>query len=169
MKKQFLALALMTLAALPAAAAQHRIGVGIHHWQTVDDLRDEGFEDIDESGSSGVLSYQLVPAGMFKVELDLEYFADGFGGSTEAAYSPQIFLLLGNKLYAGVGAGIIYSDGFEDSSSDPFYAARVGLDFLILPRLHLDINGNYRVNDWNQLDEADTDTITLGAFLRLAL
>lgn len=169
MKKRFLALALTTLAALPAAAAEHRIGVGVHHWQTVEDLRDEGFEDIDESGSSGVLSYQLVPAGLFKLELDLEYFADGFAGSTEEAYSPQVFLLLGNKLYAGVGAGVIYSDQLDDEISDPFYAARLGLDFLILPRLHLDINGNYRFDDWNQLDEADTDTITLGAYLRLAL
>ena len=41
---------------------------------------------------------------------------------------------------------------------------RAGLDFPIAPRLFLDINVNYRFNDWNTLEwsDLDTDTIRLG-------
>jgi opacity protein-like surface antigen len=162
---------LLTLALLPvmsasAFAADHRIGLGVHHWQTVDDLADEGFEGLDDSGTSGIVSYQYMPEGVFSFELDLEYFADGFGGSTEPAYSPQAYLLVGHGLYAGVGVGNVISDG---ESSDPFYAAKVGFDFAIIPRVSVDVNANYRFDDWSLIDEADTDTVTFGALLRLRI
>lgn len=163
-----LGLSILALAA-PASAAEHRLGGGVHYWQTVDDLEDEGFDEIEEDGRSFVLSYQYVPAGLVKLQLDAEYFEEGFGGATEEALSPQLYLVLGNKLYAAVGVGLTYSDEFEDSWSDPFYAARVGLDLLLLPRTHLDINANYRADAFSELEEADTDAITLGAVLRFRL
>ncbi|HSF40973.1 MAG TPA: hypothetical protein VLT87_14350 [Thermoanaerobaculia bacterium] len=153
----------------PAGAAEHRLGGGVHYWQTVDDLADEGFDSIDDEGRSLVLSYQYVPAGLVKLQIDAEYFDEGFGGSTQEAISPQLYLLVGGRLYAGVGVGMTYSEDFEDSWSDPFYAARVGLDLVLLPRTHLDLNANYRSNAFSQLDEADTDTVTLGAVLRFRL
>ena len=76
---------LAVLLAVPALAADHSIGVGLHHSQTVDDLADDGFEDLEEEGTSGIVSYQFLPEGIFTLEADLEYFADGFGGSTEEA------------------------------------------------------------------------------------
>jgi opacity protein-like surface antigen len=158
--------ALSAMTAVPALAADHRIGFGVHHWQTVDDLADEGFEGLDDSGTSGIVSYQYMPEGIFSFELDLEYFADGFGGSTETAWSPQAYLLIGHGLYVGVGVGNVISDG---ESSDPFYAAKLGLDFAIIPRLSVDINANYRFDDWTLIDEADTDTVTFGALLRLRI
>jgi hypothetical protein len=148
------------------AAADHRIGAGIHHWQTVDDLADEGFEGIDDKGTSGIVSYQYMPEGIFSLELDLEYFADGFAGSTEKAFSPQAYLLVGHGLYAGAGVGVTQSDG---ETSDMFYAAKVGFDISIIPRLSLDVNANYRFDDWSLIDEVKTDTVTLGALLRLRL
>lgn len=165
MKKSFL-IALAVLISAPAFAADHRIGFGIHHWQTVDDLADEGFDNLDDSGNSGIVSYQYMPEGIFSFELDLEYFADGFGGSTESAWSPQAYLLVGHGLYAGVGVGDVISDG---ETSDPFYAAKVGLDFSIIPRVSVDVNANYRFNDWSLIDEVDTDTVTFGALLRLRI
>lgn len=161
-------LPLMLLAALIAgpAAADHRIGFGIHHWQTVDDLADEGFEDLDDEGTSGIVSYQYMPEGIFSLELDLEYFADGFAGSTEEAFSPQVYLLVGHGLYAGAGVGVTHSDG---ETSDMFYAARLGFDISILPRLSVDVNANYRFDDWDLVDEVETDTVTLGALIRLRL
>jgi opacity protein-like surface antigen len=166
--KKILLLTLVILPALSASAfaADHRIGVGVHHWQTVDDLADQGFEGLDDSGTSGILSYQYMPEGIFSFELDLEYFADGFGGSTKSAYSPQAYLLVGHGLYAGVGVGNVVSDG---ETSDPFYAAKVGMDFSIIPRVSIDVNANYRFNDWSLIDEVDTDTVTFGALLRLRI
>lgn len=153
-------------AAAPVFAAGHRIGAGVHHWQTVDDLADEGFEGVDDEGSSGILSYQYMPEGIFSLEVDLEYFADGFGGSTEEAISPQVFLLVGHGLYAGAGVGVTYSD---EDTSDPFYAARLGFDITVLPRLSIDVHGNYRFDDWDLIDEVETDTVTLGAIVRLRI
>jgi hypothetical protein len=150
--------------ALPAAAAEQRLGLGIHYWRAVSQLN----SSFDRSGAAGMLSYQYVPVGVFKIEGDLEYFPKGFGGADTTAWSPQIYLLVGNRLYAGVGAGVIYSTSFSGKLSDVFYAARLGTDFVLLPRLHLDVNANYRFKDWNQIKQASTDTITLGAVLRLA-
>jgi opacity protein-like surface antigen len=150
----------------PAFAADHRIGFGVHHWQTVDDLADQGFTGLDDKGTSGIVSYQYMPEGIFSFELDLEYFADGFGGSTKSAYSPQAYLLVGHGFYAGVGVGNVVSDG---ETSDPFYAAKVGMDFAIIPRVSVDVNANYRFDDWGLIDNAKTDTVTLGALLRLRI
>ncbi|HVS04329.1 MAG TPA: hypothetical protein VMT16_16310 [Thermoanaerobaculia bacterium] len=165
----WLALAL-AVALLPAAAgaAEHRFGVGVHYWRAVDDLADEGF-DIDEDGLAPYLTYQLVPAGIFRFEVDLEYFEKGFGGATSAAFAPVVYLLVGGGIYGGVGIGVTLSDDFEDNVSDPFYAARVGLSLQLLPRVHLDVNANYRADAFAELEEADTDAITLGAAVRVGL
>jgi hypothetical protein len=162
-------LALAAFAGVQPASAEHRLGGGVHYWQTVDDLADDGFDTIDDEGESFVLSYQYVPTGLFKLQIDAEYFEKGFGGAAEEAFAPQLYLIAGNRIYAGIGIGMTYSKDFEDSWSDPFYAARMGLDFAILPRTHLDLNANYRTNAFSQLDEADTDTVTLGAVLRFRL
>lgn len=166
MKRGILLLTLLTVLIAGPAAAEHRIGFGVHHWQTVDDLADDGFEGIEDEGTSGIVSYQYMPEGIFSLELDLEYFADGFAGSTEEAFSPQAYLLVGHGLYAGAGVGVTHSDG---ETSDMFYAAKIGFDISILPRLSLDVNANYRFDDWDLIDEVETDTVTLGALIRLRL
>jgi len=159
----------LAAAAAPAPAAAQSIGLGLHHWQSVKNLRDEGFNGVDDKGTSAVIGYQTAGRPI-RMELDLEYFRSGFGGAKEAAWSPQLFLLVGRRLYAGLGTGIIYSKGFVDGKySDPFYAARLGLDLSLVPRLSLDVHGEYRFDDWNQLDNASSDTITLGAMMRLRL
>ena len=78
------------------------------------------------------------------------------------------------KVYGGVGVGITHSDGFtiadseyDDEWSDPWFAARAGVDLLLLPKVHLDINANYRADAFNALDEAESDAITLGASIRI--
>jgi hypothetical protein len=162
----FLIAMLLAVLTTPVFAADHRIGVGVHHWQTVDDLADQGFEGLDEKGTSGILSYQYMPEGIFSFEVDAEYFADGFGGSTESAWSPQAYILVGHGLYAGVGVGNVISAG---EKSDPFYAAKLGFDFSIIPRVSIDVNANYRFDDWGLIDDAKTDTITFGALLRLRI
>lgn len=161
--------ALVLLAgSVPAEAAEHRIGFGFNYWRALDDVVEDDF-DLDEDGLAPYLTYQLVPAGLFRFEADLEYFERGFGGSTAEAYSPQVFVLLGGGFYGGVGVGVTYSSDLPDDVSDPFYAARVGLDFVLLPRIHLDVNLNYRANTFSSLDQASSDTITLGAAVRFGL
>ena len=44
---------------------------------------------------------------------------------------------------------------------------QAGVDFLLLPKLHLDINADYRFLNWEDLDNYDSDTITFGATVRV--
>jgi hypothetical protein len=148
-----------------AAAAEHRLGIGQLYWRSLDDIGEVGLE---EDGVAPFLTYQYVPEGIFRLELDVEYYGDGFAGSDSAAYSPVGFVLVELGLYAGVGMGVTVSDGLSDNVSDPFYAARVGWDFTVLPRLHVDVNVNYRANTFEGLEDYDRDSLTVGAAARVA-
>jgi hypothetical protein len=166
-KATLLALVLTWSLAGAAGAAEHRFGFGGHYWRAVDDLASD--LEVEEEGVAPFLTYQFVPAGIFKLELDLEYFEEGFGGSTSEAFAPSAYVLVEWGLYGGLGVGVTISDGLSDNVSDPFYAARLGWDFQVLPRLHVDVNANYRANSFAELEEYDTDSITLGAAVRVAL
>lgn len=161
-------IALLAALLLPLAradAAEHRFGLGGLYWRSLDDLASAG---LDEDGVAPYLTYQYAPAGIFRVELDLEYYGKGFGGSDSAAYSPVGFLLVEFGLYGGLGVGVTVSDGLENNVSDPFYAARLGYDFQLVPRLHFDINANYRAGSFHELEDYDGDSVTFGAAARVA-
>ncbi len=156
-------------AAARPAAADSSIGFGLHAWRTVDDLRSEGFSGIRRSGVSYLLSYQYSPGALIKFELDGEYFAKGFGGSTHYAIAPQAFVLVGGFIYGGIGIGTIYSKDFSNDFSSPFYAARAGLNLHLLPRFDLDVNANYHFHAFNELRGINTGTVTLGAVARIGI
>jgi hypothetical protein len=162
------AIALMLAMAGPGAAAEHRLGLGLHYWQSIDELAKD-FPGVEDSGVSWVGSYQLDPVGLFKFNLDLEYFRDGFGGSEGSALAPQVLALIGGKLYGGVGVGQTFSSSFENNRSSAYFIGRLGLDFALLPRLRLDLNLNYQADAFNELDEADTGALTLGVVARFTL
>jgi hypothetical protein len=156
-------------AAARPAAADSSIGLGIHSWRTVDDLRSEGFTNIRRSGLSYLLSYQYNPGALLRFEVDAEYFGKGFGGSTHYAIAPQAFVLVGGFIYGGLGIGTIYSKDFANDFSSPFYTARAGLNLHLLPRLTLDVNGNYHFHAFNELHGVNTGTVTVGAIARIGL
>ncbi len=156
----------LLLSAVPAQSAEHRFGIGAQFWKTIDDIEDDGFGEIEDDGFAYVVSYKYVPRGMFSLGLDLEGYDSGFGGADDFTLSPIAWLYVGKRLYAGAGVGVSFSDGFEDDISDPFWAGRVGFEFHLLPRTTVDINANYRAGSFDELDQADTDSITLGAMVR---
>lgn len=157
------------LASAPAAlAGVHRFGAGANYWKTINNIEAKDFSDIDEAGLSWLASYQYVPAGIFKFEVDLEYYPN-LGMGSKTFWSPEAFVLVGGTLYAGAGIGVYYNgDIFSDT---PFFMLRAGVDFSILPFLSFDINANYRFNDWNtfETNDLDTDTIRLGAAVRFIM
>jgi hypothetical protein len=148
------------------AEVNHRLGAGINYWIALDDI-DVG--DVDDNGLSYYVSYQLRPASLLKFELDVEMMPDGFGGSDDTVFAPQAYVLLGSAIYAGLGVGTYYTDG--DFSSDPFFGLRAGFDLHILPYIYLDINANYKFEDWDDIsdvgEDISSDTITLGAAVRI--
>ncbi|OGV68086.1 MAG: hypothetical protein A2283_18785 [Lentisphaerae bacterium RIFOXYA12_FULL_48_11] len=170
LKKTFIVIAMsisLLSSNIMAANAEHRLGIAANYWKALDDV---DISEIDENGVSWLASYQYIPGPALSFEADLEIFKKGFAGSTENVYAPQGYILLGSGLYAGIGMGIYYLDGeFVDR---PFFAAKVGIELELIPHIFLDINANYRFDEWKNITElakdVKTDTIMLGAALRLA-
>jgi len=156
------------LAAVQAvqAGGSSRLGVGVNYWTVVDDIDDR---DMDENGTSWLVSYQYKLAALLRLEADLEIFPSDFQGIHGTVYAPQGYLVVGMGIYAAIGVGILCDDGdFDDAV---FYALRAGIELEILTALYLDLNANYRFAEDTSLGDAvediDGDTITLGAALRL--
>lgn len=179
MKKQISilvgALCLMLLAVAPPALAESRIGVGANYWRTWERIQ-ENIEqsDVDEDGYSLLVSYQYVPIMFLRLEADVEVFPDNFTGVTgQTILAPQGFVIAAlGPLYAGLGVGIYYAN--EAWAAAPFYIARVGYEFELLPHIFVDLNVNYRIEDWAKIEkipdnqeDLNTDTLRLGAAVRL--
>ena len=174
MKRQLIALLVASLGFLwmasPGRAQEqgmnNQLGVGVHYWTTVKNI---DVNDIKKNGFSYLAMYQY-HYGWVGLEGDLEWFDKGFGGASQDMYQPQAYLILGKIIYAAAGIGGYYTNNKLDDN--PFYAFRVGLDIPLLPILHLDINANYRFENWDDLStegkRVNTDTVTLGAAARLA-
>jgi hypothetical protein len=149
----------------PVVAGDHWLGMGVHYWEYVNDIEIGDMDDFDESGASWVVSYRYKPA-VLGLQLDLEFADNQVGAIDDWTYSPQAFVIAGSTLYGGLGIGVHYADG---DTSDPFYALKAGLVFEILPHIQLDVNANYRFEEWDVdavEEDLDTDTITLGGVVR---
>lgn len=146
-----------------ASAEGHRLGAGIHYWYAIDDI---DTDNVDENGYAFLISYQYKPTIM-GFEFDLELADKELTGKSKMEYSPQAYVLFGGFIYAGLGIGTHYYDG---EFTNPFYALKAGFDLELFPHLHLDINGNYRFDNWDYdevSEDIDTDTVTLGAVVRI--
>jgi hypothetical protein len=144
------------------AAAGLRLGGGIHYLRTLGDIKDaEGFDE----NAIGIMLSAAYSLAMVRVEGDLEFIPD-FGGTDEAMWEPQVYALLGDLFYGGLGTGIGYIDG--DWQSQPFLALRAGANF-VLAGLDLDAFATYRFQKDDNLKDVgsdDLDTITFGALVR---
>jgi hypothetical protein len=159
----------LVVAPSPAAAAEHRLGVGAHFWKTVDDIADDGFGDIEDEGYALVLSYRYEPGGFLFFQFDVDYYQDGFGGTTENAFSPMVMIGAGGTFYVAAGIGVTVADQFDGSVSDPFYVGRVGIEIDLLPGISIDIHANYQASAFAELENVETDATTLGALVRFSM
>jgi hypothetical protein len=157
------------LAAPAAHAAKHSFGLGAHFFRTVDSVSD--VSGIKDDGNSWVASYQYIPRGLFTLQADFEYFSDGFSGSTDTAFAPQVFLLIGHGLYGGIGVGQTFADDLPGNSTDPYFMARIGYELALLGILSVDIQGTYLFENWEAVGDLNvqTDTLTLGVVVRFRL
>ena len=156
-------------AAKAQAPRKHTLGIGAHFFRTVDSFND--LSGIDEDGNSWVVSYQYLPRGLFRFEIDLEYFPDGFSGSLDTAFAPQFFVLVGHGLYGGIGVGQTFADDLIDDATDPYYMARFGWELGILGAIGVDLQATYLFDNWDDVRGFDinSDTLTVGAVLRFDL
>jgi hypothetical protein len=163
----YIALLFLALLSTPGLAGEHTIGAGVHYWRAIDNVDD--LEGIEDDGLSYLASYQYIPRGFFKFQIDLEIFEDGFGGSTDTAFAPQVFILAGKSIYAGLGVAVTISD--DNDVSDPYFLGKIGWNLALIGSLDLDINATYHFNDWEAVGDFDLgqDSFTLGAVIRIGL
>ncbi len=142
-----------------------QIGGGAQYFKTIDDIGG----DFEDNGLAPVVSIKGYLAEYLALQGDVELRDSGYAGALKDVTIPKVFLLLGKGLYGGLGAGWLYSDG--DISDSPFFILRAGLQTELVSGLFLDINANYEFAEWdgiNEIDEnVDSDTVTLGAALRI--
>ena len=143
----------------------HSIGFGANYWQVVDDIE---IDDVEENGFSYLFAYRY-DGGLLNIQTEVEVFPEDYAGSSKDVYAPQALVTIGNSIFAGLGGGIQYSDG--EWADEPYYFIRAGLSILQLGPAHIDFHANYIFSDFDALDsdDIDTDTVTLGAMVRLDL
>ena len=169
MKATFWGLGLaLFLAAAPAAAIENRLGLGVHVWRSAGELWDHPTNG-GEHDLTALLSYQLVLWRPLKLQLDVEYFDNGFGGAGLVALFPQGLIVVGDRLYVAVGAGWIYPRDLEGNLSNVVYLARLGIDLPVRSRLHLDLYVQQRAEDASRLTAATAETITFGTVVRFRM
>ena len=104
------------------AKAGHRLGVGAHYWTV---LKDIDRDLVDEDGLSWILSYQYLPNKFIKLEGQVEMLPENYGGSNDSVIAPQLFILFGTGLYAGIGAGqYVTGDNTDEDERLPTGARR---------------------------------------------
>lgn len=139
--------------------------MGANYWKTIKDV---DLNDVDKNGFSWLATYQYAPGSPLSLEADIEYFYNGFAGTTRDVFAPQAYIVLGTSLYGALGIGCYFAD--DEFSKDPFYAIRLGLDFPLIRPIYMDINVNYRFNEWKNIhdlaSDIHSDTITIGAAIR---
>jgi hypothetical protein len=148
-----------------SARAGTSIGAGLNYWYAMKDIDLKAF---DRNGASWFVTYQARGEYLIGWEADLEMMPDGFMASPEKVYAPQAYAVLGRTITAAAGIGWYYSDG--SWADQPFYALRAGVEFMLIPKISLDVMANYRFTKWGEIEgkNINTDTIMLGAAVRIA-
>lgn len=171
MKKGLIVTCVLLGLAASAVRAQSEsassLGLGVRMHRTLDSLPHR----YTKTGFGPSINWRTHLTDLVSVQVELNAYEDGYAGSPQDVASPQLFLLLGHELYAGVGAGLLYSN--DKFSHPPFVALRAGYLMSLRDRLSLDINLSYEFAEWkgvNEFDKSvDSDALVLGAGLRIAL
>ena len=143
------------------------LGAGATYWYSIDEVKDQSF---DRDGLGLMLSSSIPLTKAVALGLEIEQSPDNFVFLDKHLYLPAAYVILGDGIYAALGIGTYYYDG--DFYGDVWYALRAGFKVpVISDGLVLDVNLNYRVEDWDGIkdagDSVDTDTLMIGAALRL--
>ena len=143
------------------------LGAGATYWYSIDAAKDQSF---DRDGLGWMITSRIPLSDFFAIGLEVEQSPDNFVFLSKRLYLPSVYAVLGNGIYGAIGIGTYYYDG--DFYGDTWYALRAGFKVpVITDALVLDVNINYRVEDWDGIkevgDNVDTDTLMVGAALRL--
>ena len=157
------------LAMAPATYAKSvEIGGGATYWYSIDEAKDKSF---DRDGLAYSVSGEIFLSDYLAIALELEKMPEDFVFLEKDMYLPAAYAILGDGIFLGVGVGAYYYDG--EFVGDPWYALRGGFKIPFFSgAVVLDINVNYRTENWDDIKDAKenvgTETLMVGAALRLA-
>jgi len=160
-----LSLLLFGSLSLRAEDGKHYLGVGVNYWQVIEDI---DVDDIEEDGFSYLAAYRY-DGGLLSLQAEVEAFPEDYAGAPKNVISPQALVILGESLFVAAGAGIQYSDG--EFADEPYFLLRAGLSLIGLGPVQIDLHATYLFTDAGafDVDDIDTDTLTLGAMFRIEL
>ena len=166
-RKCLLALAVAGLLGSGALAGDNfQIGVGANYWLALKNAVDDSF---DKRGLGWMISSRYMATPVFGFGLDVERSPKNYIQFEKPIYSPAAYIIVGKGIYAALGIGTYYYDG--KFVKDTFYAARAGLTMELIPRIVIDINANYRSEEWSKIKkvhrEVSTDNVVMGAAIRV--
>ncbi len=157
-------------------AGEHSLGLGVHYFYTLDDMDNDWGDSFHENGLGLNGSYKYKPIDHFGFQFELQAFPDGYYDA-EIAVSPRILAILGRSFYIGAGIAWNYlaweatTEALHQDKnwSDAYYILRAGFEIpIIVPDLRLDIKTDYELNEWNEVEDFDSDALTFGVGLRMA-
>jgi hypothetical protein len=123
---------------------------------------------LPEWGSAFLISYQIVPAGLIRFEADLELLDGDRERDAEPDFAPQVFVVSGSTLYAGLGTGLEVREGVP--AEKPFYSLKAGVDLEVLPLVYLDFNAKTRLSDRSLdelIQEGEVEGLSVAGMLRI--
>lgn len=127
----------------------------------------EGYVLADQP-QTAVVSYSFAPSQLLSFSADIEVLPEDNAGFDEPIVAPQLFVAVGQNIYAGVGTGLYFQGG--DYAEQPFYSLKAGFDLELFPFVYLDFSADYRFDEWRLLDMADgilVEDLAVGGRLRI--
>jgi hypothetical protein len=160
--------AMLAVSSAPSPGAAHQWGAGVQYFDVLETLRGP----YQSTGFAPYLSYQYIPLDALRFEANLQLMEDGYAGSRDDVLAPHVLILGGREWYAGAGIGTLYSTR-GDFSDKPFFLVRAGYNLELNSWLSLDLNVNYRFENWEGIDrigrEDDMEVLTAGVALRFRI
>ncbi len=161
---------IVLIAAMPAVGAEelYRLptAVTISKLELMD-LRINDFNPAAEQ-QAAVFSFKLNPRNLLQFKAEMDLLPQDLTVNPESVLLPQMFVAVGDDLYAGLGTQYLIEDGIL--IDDPQFSLRAGVDLEILPYIFLDISADYRFDDWRELKEEDAfskEDVVWGGALRI--
>ncbi len=165
-------------------AAEHSLSFGFQYFYALEDIRDDfssGSDDSDDyyhrDGLGMAAGYRINPNNYLGFLMEVQAYTSGYYDA-KRSISPRVLVILGQKIFVGAGVAVNYlawedsTEGLHDSGnwSDPYFFLRGGVEIpIILDSLRLGLHANYELNNWNDVNEFNSDTLTFGAYVRVII
>jgi len=169
-KAILLCLLIVFTAVIPLAGAEelYRLPTAINVSKL--ELADLRVNDVTPAAEqkAAVFTFNVNPRNLLQFKADMALLPKDPAADPDTVLLSQIFIAVGDDLYAGLGAHYVIEDGIL--SDKPQFSLRTGVDLEILPYISLYISADYHFDDWRKSKEKDVfseEEVSWGGALRI--